>query len=277
MSLLRRAVGSVSRATGRPELLAAVYPAARAALREEIAIRAILAASLAEDASYVDIGTNRGQVLKDAVRVAPRGRHLAFEPIPALAAEVRRTFPDVDCRQLALGARREVAQFCHFRKLDGWSGLRRSAEISDERGEPEFIDVEVSTLDSEVGELVPSVIKIDVEGAELAVLQGARTVLAEARPLIIFEHVATASALYGEEPEALWDLLAESGYTVFSVTGEGPLTRSRFAAAGETVNWLATPGQVRTAGARRAALGGDARSAATLGDASGGAATLSDR
>jgi len=247
MSLLRRAVGSVSRRTGRPELLAAVYPAAREALREEIAIRAILAASLAEDASYVDIGTNRGQVLRDAVRVAPRGRHLAFEPIPALAAEVRRTFPGVECRQLALGSRREVAQFCYFRKLDGWSGLRRSAEISDERGEPEFIEVEVSTLDSEVGELVPSVIKIDVEGAELAVLQGARAVLAEARPLLIFEHVAAASALYGDEPEALWELLAESGYAIFHVTGEGPVTRSRFAVAGHVVNWLATPGHARTA------------------------------
>ena len=101
--------------------------------------------------------------------MAPQGPHLAFEPIPALAEQIRQSFPHVDCRQLALGARPETAEFCYFRKLDGWSGLKRSPEISDERGAPEFISVDVSTLDLQAGDLNPRVIRIDVEGAELAV------------------------------------------------------------------------------------------------------------
>src|SRR5664279_4408768 len=52
MPLMRRAIGAVSRRMERPELLAAVYPAARQALREDIGISAILAATLASDASY---------------------------------------------------------------------------------------------------------------------------------------------------------------------------------------------------------------------------------
>src|SRR5271166_2972490 len=152
VSLMRRTIGAASRRLERPELVAAFYAGARQGLREEIAIKAIIASILRSDATYVDIGTNRGQVLGEAVRVAPRGQHLAFEPIPALAAEVARTFPDVLCRQVALGARPETATFCHFRSLEGWSGLRRSPEISDERGDPEYIDVEVSTLDAEIGE-----------------------------------------------------------------------------------------------------------------------------
>jgi FkbM family methyltransferase len=235
----KRVLSSISRRTGRPELLAAVYPVARQQLREEIGIRAILAATLAADDTFVDVGTNRGQVLSQAVRVAPRGRHLAFEPIAELAAEVRREFPAVECRQVALGARSETAQFCHFRKLDGWSGLRRSTEISDEQGDPEYITVEVSTLDEELSELIPRVLKIDVEGAELAVIEGARKLLAGAKPIILFEHVTAAAALYGATSERLWDTLDGLGYAIFSVAGEGPIKREQFAENTVVVNWLA--------------------------------------
>ncbi len=216
------------------------------AQREAIGIGAVLACSLDDRATYVDIGANRGQVLREAVRVAPRARHIAFEPIPALARELAGTFPGVDCRQMALGAQAEVTQFCHFTRLDGWSGLRRSPEVSDERGAPEYITVEVSTLDAQLEGVTPSVIKVDVEGAELAVLEGGRSVLARARPLVIFEHVPGAAALYEAAPEALWDLLADLDYAIFSVTGDGPFTRSAFTAATHVVNWLARPGSPAT-------------------------------
>jgi FkbM family methyltransferase len=238
---MRRIVGAISRRLERPELLAAVYPGARAALREEIAIRAILASVLRGGDVYVDVGANRGQVLGEAVRVAPDGSHIAFEPIPAVARELARAFPGVDCRQLALGASPQTAEFCHFRNLDGWSGLRRSPEISDAQGEPEYITVKVSTLDAEIGERTPHLIKIDVEGAELAVLEGAHGVLSQTKPLIIFEHVASAAALYGSSSGALFDLLVALGYETFSVTGEGPFTRQAFSDSAAVVNWLARP------------------------------------
>jgi FkbM family methyltransferase len=238
---VRRAVGAASRRLERPELLAAFYPRAAQALREEIAIGAILAGVLRSDTMFVDVGTNRGQILREAVRLAPAGSHVAFEPIPALADEVARSFPSVDCRRLALGASPGVAEFCHFTSLDGWSGLRRSPEISDERGRPQYIEVQVSTLDAELGERHPGVIKIDVEGAELEVLGGAHAVLSGSRPVVLFEHVAAAARLYGSQSSALWDLLAELGYRVFAVTGEGPIARTAFSESADVVNWLATP------------------------------------
>jgi FkbM family methyltransferase len=237
----RRAVGSISRRLERPELLAAVDAFARQTQGEEIAIGAILASALRATGTYVDVGTNRGQVLREAVRVAPHGRHLAFEPIPALAAEVRASFPQVECRELAVGAHAGSAEFCHFKALDGWSGLRRNTEISDARGAPEFLTVTVSTLDHELNELTPTVVKIDVEGAELEVLEGARSVLERARPLLIFEHVAATASLYGVAPGAPYDLLANLGYEIFTVTGAGPIARSVFAAGEQAVNWLAVP------------------------------------
>jgi FkbM family methyltransferase len=241
VAFLYRAAGAASRRLGRPELLALIDAPTRQAQRESVGISAVLAATLASDATYVDVGTNRGQVLREAVRIAPRGAHIAFEPIPRLAEEVARAFPQVDCRRMAIGAAREEAQFCHFRKLDGWSGLRRSPHIDDERGDPEYLTVEVSTLDAELAGVTPSVIKIDVEGAELAVLEGASALLSTVRPVVIFEHVADASALYGAASEAPWELLDDVGYEVFAVTGEGPFTRSGFVEETGIVNWLARP------------------------------------
>jgi FkbM family methyltransferase len=241
MTLVHRAIASLSRRVQRPELLATFYPGARRLLHEEIAVEAVLAAVLRDDATYVDVGTNRGQLLRVALRAAPVGRHVAFEPIPELAAELRREFPLLDSRQLALSAQAGTAEFCHFRTMDGWSGLRRSLEVSDERGAPEYIDVRVSTLDVELAELQPRVIKIDVEGAELEVLQGGREVLARARPFVIFEHVPSASALYGSPPGAVWDELRALGYEIFSITGEGPFARDEFIAREEVVNWFARP------------------------------------
>jgi FkbM family methyltransferase len=234
-------VGAIARRIGRPELVGALYAGARRTEQDALAIEAILAATLRSESTYVDVGSNRGQVLRDAVRIAPRARHVAFEPIPELSAEIAAELPDVDCRVRALGAHSGRAEFCHFRKLDGWSGLRRNPEISDERGAPAYFEVEVSTLDEELPELGPAVIKIDVEGAELAVLEGARGVLSRARPLLIFEHVADTARLYGASSQTLWDLLIEQGYAVFSVTGRGPYSRADFARADGVVNWLATP------------------------------------
>lgn len=241
MSFYKRAIWGVALRTGKTHLLGAIDAEARGALREDLAMEAILASALRSDGTYVDVGTNRGQVLRNAVRIAPHGRHVAFEPIPSLAAEVAREFPDVDCRAMAIADRREMTSFCHFTRLDGWSGLRRYPTVSDAQGAPVFIDVQVSTLDTELIDLTPSVIKIDVEGAELAVLEGSRDVLARARPIVIFEHVLDAAAMYGETPEAPWDLLTELDYRIFSLTGAGPFTRSAFAEATGIVNWLATP------------------------------------
>lgn len=237
---LRRAIAGLSRRMDRPELLAAFYPGARRTLREEIAIEAILAATLGSSGTYVDVGTNRGQLLEVAVRTAPAAEHVAFEPLPELAADVQARFPRVDVRRVALSDRPGTHEFWHLRRLDGWSGLRRSAEISDEAGDPERIEVPVSTLDAELGDRRPALVKIDVEGAELGVLQGGRELLRRAKPILIVECVAAAAALYDSSPEAVWDLLDELGYDLLAVTGGAPIAREEI--GGEaTVNWLARP------------------------------------
>jgi FkbM family methyltransferase len=239
--IARRIIGALSRRLDRPELLAAVDRSAARDLRDSHAMASLLVATLREDSVYVDVGTNRGQLLAGAVRVAPRGRHIAFEPIPALAADVARRFPSVRCRAVAVSAAPGTASFCHFRALDGWSGLRRRPSITDEQGAPEFFDVEVVTLDAELEGLRPRLIKIDVEGAERDVLAGAATVLRHARPMLIIEHEASAAALFGATSGEIWDLLSGLDYRLFAASGVDPVARGDFGRSGETMNWVATP------------------------------------
>ncbi len=97
--------------------------------------------------------------------------------------------------------------------------------------------MQVSTLDAELAGRRPALVKIDVEGAELDVLRGGRALLADARPLVVFEHVASAARLYGASSGEIWELLGSLGYRVFAATGEGPFDRAEEA----VVNWLAVP------------------------------------
>jgi FkbM family methyltransferase len=234
-----RLTGALARRVQRPEILGLIDPVARVILHEEIAGRALVPAFLGQCSTFVDVGTNRGQWLEAAVRCAPAGRHLAFEANPDLCVSIKERFPGVDLRPLALSNTSGYAQFCRFRRLDGFSGLIQRHDVPDSY---DFIEVPVARLDDEINELAPSLIKIDVEGAELDVLLGSENVLRTYQPPIIFEHQAAPALLYERTSADVWSFLTDFGYRIFDLPGAGPMLRSDFVAAassGLSVNWLA--------------------------------------
>ncbi len=236
-----RGLGAISRRLDSPEIMSVVDGGMRQAHRDAIAARAIVAAVLGPRSAYVDVGANRGQWLTDACRCAPGATHLAFEPIPELCAQIAARFPAVDVRAAALAAAPGEAKFCQYLNLDGWSGLRPRSEVPDEC---RWIDVRVARLDDELGERVPALVKIDVEGAEVDVLLGAQSTLAEHRPVLVFEHQMSATAHYDRTSEQLWELLDALDYRIFDLQGGGPYSRDEFGrcgAAGALVNWLSVP------------------------------------
>jgi hypothetical protein len=58
----------------------------------------------------------------------------------------------------------------------------------------------------------PQLIKIDAEGAELAVLQGARQTLAQTRPLLLLELESANLKAAGQDKEAVAEFLRPLGY-----------------------------------------------------------------
>ena len=61
-------------------------------LRDHSAMRLLTAVALDSDGHGIDVGAHEGAVLREMARLAPRGRHLGFEPIPELRARLEAEF-----------------------------------------------------------------------------------------------------------------------------------------------------------------------------------------
>ena len=192
----------------------------------------VLERRLRADSNCIDAGCNRGDFLNHLVQMCPAGRHIAVEPQADLAELVRRRFPQVEVLQVALSDETGTATFNVVKTTPSMSGFRqlhyfgRSEELA-------TIEVQTRTLDS----IVPpehdvAFIKMDVEGAELAVLRGASAVLKRCRPVIYFECFADWLRAYSTTPLQIHSLLSHYGMRMYLPsdlrTGRGPLSPKRF-------------------------------------------------
>ena len=203
---------------------------------------ALMEGVLEPDSDCLDVGAHAGSVLREMVRLAPAGRHVAWEPLPDFAARLREAYPGVEVQEAALSDRAGDRDFARVIADPGWSGfVRRPAPGGDE---VETIRVRTERLDDALPDGVrPAFLKIDVEGAEEEVLRGALETLRRHRPVIAFEHGLGSADHYGTTPEAIHRLLAgELGYSIHGLDGDGPYDEPRFSeifAAGERVNFAA--------------------------------------
>jgi FkbM family methyltransferase len=185
-----------------------------------------------------------GLVLEAIVHLAPAGKHIAYEPIPELSEHLAKRFPNVDVRRAALYDSAGTASFAHNLDQPSLSGLRQRRDVDAGPGGVRQISVPTERLDDVLDEdYVPTLIKIDVEGAELGVLRGAVETLHRHRPFVLFEHGVGGADLYDARPTEVFDLLDASGLRLFDLDGVGPYSREQFEATfSEPIwNFLASP------------------------------------
>lgn len=162
---------------------------------------------LTKKSNCVDVGAATGSILKQMLKFAPNGAHYAFEPLPFLFNKLTAEFPSVRVFPYALSDSEGKATFCYVKNCPGYSGLRRR-RYDFEDPVVEEITVETRPLD----QIYPSdlncdFLKIDVEGAEMLVLRGARDLIRRCRPYIVFEHGLGGSDYYGVTTWDAYDLL----------------------------------------------------------------------
>jgi FkbM family methyltransferase len=179
-------------------------------------IEEMLTRLLKKDSNCLDVGCHLGSFLSMLLRLAPQGKHMAFEALPEKAARLKRKFADVQVIHSAVGDAKGEITFFNDLTHAGYSSMNRPVNKDDR---VEVLKVPCDTLDH----LVPAdrhvdFMKMDVEGAELLVLKGAQQLIARCKPVILFECApaglkeakVTAEEIFGHIENAL-------GYRVYLI------------------------------------------------------------
>jgi FkbM family methyltransferase len=158
---------------------------------------------------FLDIGANIGSysiLAGGGVGAAV----ISVEPIPQTFTALRRNVllngleHNIRCVQMGLSDSPGVLRFS--------SGLDCVNHVLASHETWPSIEVAVTTVDDLLGQDVPRLIKIDVEGHELAVLRGARRVLADPGLLAVIMETNGSGARYGVPDDKLVDLMTEHGF-----------------------------------------------------------------
>lgn len=168
--------------------------------------------------TVVEVGSNLGlyTVLLSRL-VGPEGRVVAFEPDPTLAPLVVRSGSANGCGNIAVRAqalgRAQSRQMLHTLAINSGDN-----HLSDGGGKllRRSVEVEVVALDEVTPQLVPDLVKIDVQGWELEVFRGMERLMARCPGVTLyFEYWPTGLRRAGDSPEALVAFLTERGFTIF--------------------------------------------------------------
>jgi FkbM family methyltransferase len=195
----------------------------------EQAERAYYQSQIQPGMTVFDVGANAGELaLLFSGLVGPSGAVHAFEPAPAAFAALEAALAqgratNVVANALALadapGARRLNCFDGPFHTFNSFAD-RPLAAYGVAAGAPRPVDVEAVRLDDycrQQGVARIDLLKIDVEGAELQVLLGARELLA-ARGIgrIAFEYGQTTFDM-GNRPEEIEALFHANGYRIANI------------------------------------------------------------
>lgn len=213
----------LKRANKCPELKEIYY--------EPMRIKKVMQQVIGLSSNCIDIGCYLGSVLSQILRLSPQGKHMAFEPIPNKASWLRKKFPDVDIKEIALSDKSEKIPFYINKKCSGFSGIRQHKVTKN--NEVKKIIVKSEKLDNilDFNHRV-DFIKVDVEGAELLVLQGATRILNSYHPILLFECSLSGLSLFNLTSEKIFDFLTQHSYSVFLLKdfleNKKPLTFTAF-------------------------------------------------
>lgn len=173
-----------------------------------------LKSKMAQDYSFIDVGANAGYFSLLAAKFAtdPSQRIIAIEPVAENLKQIKRHiewnhYPRIEVLPFVIADRDRMVEFSNSSNL----AANTYAESSSLHKNYPKVSLAAKSLDSicEDIKLKKFVLKIDVEGAELDVLKGARNVLVTHQPEII---LATHECHVKNVEQDCLDFLKSVGY-----------------------------------------------------------------
>jgi FkbM family methyltransferase len=199
----------------------------------EVSVQEAMRRLLGPGDVFYDVGANVGFfALVGARQVGPEGAAYAFEPVPENIAAIRESaalngLANLEVIESAVGRAAGHDRLLLVEDLS-WSHLESLGPHPRTRA---TVEIEVVAIDDLVASgriRPPNLVKIDVEGAEIDVLEGMRKTISEHQPAIVCELHGTA-ARFVETMDAL-------GYATANLEGKQSLLE-----APPSVHALATP------------------------------------
>lgn len=171
----------------------------------------ILSIILKPDSNCIDVGANKGDILKKLIKCSPNGRHFAFEPIPKLYQHLTKAYGrKATISDYAISDVNSSSNFHYFHDRPAVSGFKN--RNFDNTYIQSTIEVQTRSLDSLIpGNLSIDLIKIDVEGSEYLVLVGSKDLIRRCKPFILFEFGYGGADYYDTTPEMIFDFITEMG------------------------------------------------------------------
>lgn len=166
----------------------------------------------------VDAGCHKGEILDIFLLASPQGRHYGFEPIPVLYNQLKLKYAgksNVIISDIALSNQEGTSSFNYVVSNPSYSGLQKR-----QYDRPNEQDTMITVRTKKLDDIWPfdlplHLMKIDVEGGERLVLEGAIQTLSRWKPTVIFEHGMGASDLYGSTPEQIFALFEQCGLKIY--------------------------------------------------------------
>lgn len=180
-----------------------------------------------DDGVILDIGANCGWYALALARHCPSVRIHAFEPIPHTFGILERNIRhngllNIEAHRLAFSNQEATLEFLYTPNCSGAT----SQVLAGQPGSRESlrkVACHATTLDSFCTQnaLAPQIIKCDVEGAELMVIQGGEAMLAKHRPVILIELLRKWAKQFDYHPSEVVKRLASLGYQAYTLSEEG--------------------------------------------------------
>ncbi len=211
----------------------ALVPAYRAALVKGVAAAVEHAAIpyRSDIQTVIDVGAHRGQFATFALRAFPEAQIFCFEPLPGSVSRLRAATatPRVTVFETALGSERRTGTFHVSRSSDSSSllaiGARYVAAFPG-TDEATTAEVEIHRLDEVLrADQIrgPALLKLDVQGSELDVIDGSRKLLPQIQQIVAevsFTELYSGQPLAGRVVATLYEL-------GFQLTGVFQVKRDR--------------------------------------------------
>jgi len=185
----------------------------------------LLKVVLTQGDTVVDVGGNIGMFsLAAHAAIGEQGKIYAFEPNPAPRKKFERHIELNRLTNIALepvALSHEEGEFMlNYPKVNSGEGSLSTLNYADDDTHSVMVSVKIG--DQMLAKVNPRLVKIDVEGAEIAVIKGLRRLIARSKPVIIAEYIPEHLSRFGVSINNFLALAEEAEYRIFYYTITGP-------------------------------------------------------